>query len=312
MKRRMTVYVVFYFAMGALFGAVEYAANGVVVVSGPGLKSELRFEQCLLLSGDTNCVPNEVCVIGAKNSSEQESSIIAVSFGEKGKLFASKAISDMGTNLCKFAEHGKTDLGVYDDGERVWTVSTNSSGVAHVGWKVKEGVSIRRANVQCRSLLNCGDMEFPPELDGLPFVRGKGGIMSFPRIDNVVEKAVPAAMSVSELRRRMDGEDARQEELTRRPRAKIALYYSGEDAYRFDCRIVSSNGETLFRGAMAGRVDFVKEQLVDTRQECGDESPEPEMAAKYIRIGNGDVSTVGIRVLLRYGEYRYGNDFLLR
>ena len=312
MKRRATVYMMFYFATGALFGAVEYAYNGVVIVSGPGLKSELRLEQCCLLSGDTNCIPKEVCVVGTKNNSEQGTSIVAVSFGEKGELFASKVLSDIGTNLCKLAEHAKMDLGVYDDGERDWIVSKNGSGVARVGWKVKGDAPRSQVNVLCRSLSNCGDVEFPIELNGLPFVRVKGGIMSLPRIDNAVEKVTPAGMSVSELRKRMNEEDARQEEVARRPRAKIALYYGGEDVYRFECRIVSSNGEMLYRGAISGRIDFVKEELVDTRQECSDESSTSEMVAKFIRIGNGDVSTIGVRVMLKYGEYRYSNDFLLR
>ena len=78
-----------------------------------------------------------MCVVGTKNNSEQGTSIVAVSFGEKGELFASKVLSDIGTNLCKLAEHAKMDLGVYDDGERDWIVSKNGSGVARVGWKVK-------------------------------------------------------------------------------------------------------------------------------------------------------------------------------
>jgi hypothetical protein len=312
MKRRTTVYVVFYFAMGALFGAVEYASNGPAVVSGVGLKSDIRLDRCVLLTGNTNCAPSEVCVVGTRISIRHETNIVAVAFGEEGKLFASRVITDMCVNVRKFDEHARMDVGVYDDGERDWVISTNCPGVVHVSWRMKEGAPRSQANVLCRSLSNCGDEEFPPEFDGLPFVRSKGGIMSLPRIDGVEMKAPPAGMSISELRRRMREEDARQEEIARRPRAKIALYYSGENDYRFDCRIVSPKGETLFRGVMVGCVDFVKEELVDTRQECSDESSTIEMMAKFIRIGNGDVSTVGLRVLLKYGEYRYGDDFLLR
>ena len=110
----------------------------------------------------------------------------------------------------------------------------------------------------------------------------------------------------------MKEEDERQAELARRPRGRCALYYGGGESFRIECRITSEFGDMLAKGCVSGRIDFERAKLMDMQQMYTMGGNSVEVCPKCVTIGSGDVLTVGIRVMVEFGEYRYATDFLIR
>ena len=312
MAIRVIVCVCIALITGALCGTVEYSISSPVVVSGPGMKAGLRLDRCALISGKVDDTHSEVCLVGTKTAADRPAAAVVVSFGESGKLFACRTIADICANPCILGEYAGESRRFFDDGERCWSFTTNGQGIVCVGWQERIGCQAREVNVLRKDITEFPDSDFLPEIDGVPLLRAKGGILSLPGIDNAVDEEKRQEMTIKDLRKRMKEEDERQAELDRRPRGRCALYYGGGESFRIECRITSEFGDMLAKGCVSGRIDFERAKLMDMQQMYTMGGNSVEVCPKYVTIGSGDVLTVGIRVMVEFGEYRYATDFLIR
>lgn len=297
--------------VGALHGAVARSVQGPVVVAGPGLKSEMRFDRCVLMVGDVCPDPIEVCLLGMKTSAVLGASIVAISFGERGKIFATRAIADACANPDVFMAGVGMGMSAFDDGERYWSFSTNIVGVSSVGWRMKAGRPTHSAFILHRDVTEC-NVEFLPEMDGLPLFREKDGIPVSRGVGDVVERPLCKGLSVKDLREHLAEEDELQKNVRNRPRVRMALYYAGGERFRMECLAVSPQGETMGRASVSGRMDFVRCVLSDIRQWEHAGGTAVKLSLKCVSVGSGDAKTTGIRVRVEFGEYGYVADFLMR
>lgn len=297
--------------VGALYGAVVRSVEAPVVVAGPGLKSEMRFDRCALIVGDARPESCEVCLLGMKTSAVRRASIVAITFGESGKMFATRLIADVCANPDVLAAGVGTGMSDFDDGERQWTFSTNTAGIPSVGWRMKAGHPTRSAFILHKDVLDCNP-GFLPEMDGLPLVREKDGIPVSRGAGDAVKRSLYKGVSVKELRERFAKEDELQKEASNRPRARMALYYDGGERFRTECLIVSPQGETMGRASVTGRIDFERCELSGVRQWESEGGAAIQLSPRCISVGSGDVVTTGIRFRIEFEKHGYVTDFLIR